>query len=188
MPFRHFFYLYGALLVAICATNALQLANESLEADLTGAIKCDPSGWRYSRPTFKDCGIAVRRLPDSIAEGDFHNGGANDKWKLPMDAPFGTCHVRIDLPGGDGSTERCSWLGISNAASQLNIACHTSGPRKWKTGGWSTVGDHSRIFIRLTREPDSAVLGGNNATVINGVLGINGTAGDYTQVLESRQG
>ena len=61
-------------------------------------------------------------------------------------------------------TDVYTWLGIKNAATELSIACHTSG-RTAKTGGETITGMRDRIKIELTYTKVEGLVDETNSTV-----------------------
>lgn len=77
------------------------------------------------RPRKTDCGNAIRQFRDNDIHGQFHSNGIMDQWQLPETKAHGTCNVTVQMKGGI-STDETSWLGVSNAAAQLNTAVSES--------------------------------------------------------------
>ncbi len=73
------------------------------------------------RPRKTDCANAIRQLRDNDIHGDFHSDGILNQWRLPETKAHGTCNVTVEMKEGV-SDDETSWLGVSNAAAQLNTA------------------------------------------------------------------
>lgn len=100
------------------------------------------------RPRFTDCGAAIRLLPSNHIIGNFHNAGADDQFRLPVQKTSGSCTVEVKIQSGfrdDTST----WLGVGAAATQLNMACVDTFSFPVKIGGWTTTGSVERITVIL---------------------------------------
>ena len=109
-------------------------------------FNCFPksSPFARQRPSFSDCGGALRYLPSNHIIGSFHTGGDDNQFKLPITKAYETCSVTVELPNL-GIEETGTWLGVGAAAMQLNMVCVNN---KY-IGGWTTAGNHERIRITL---------------------------------------
>ena len=110
------------------------------------------SRFNRRRPHFNDCGGAIRQLNDNHIPGDFHTRGLMDQYRLPVTKAHGTCAVLVDMEDGrkdDGGT----WLGISLAATQLNIVCVGTGTFPKNQGGYTNAGLHDGVRVVLMYMP-----------------------------------
>lgn len=106
------------------------------------------SPFTLRKPRFADCGAAIRRLPSNHIIGNFHNGGDDNQFKLPVQKTSGSCTVEVKIQSGF-SEDTCTWLGVGAAATQLNMACVNVFSFPVKIGGWTTAGNVERITIIL---------------------------------------
>ncbi|KAI4147079.1 MAG: hypothetical protein LQ341_001882 [Variospora aurantia] len=129
-----------------------------------------------------DCARAIRKLPSSIARGDFYNGGRAGEFQLPQTVSAGTCEVIVDTKGSYSGVVPGSWLDIASLANLLMVNCGmTDGWRQpprwfprpfgfeWMTGGSVAYGNREgfKITMRKTNarieEPAPAAVEGGEA-------------------------
>ena len=99
-----------------------------------------------------------------------------NQFQLPVEKSHGTCLVRVKMREGLEYDEG-TWLGVSLAATQLNIVCVGTSLFTANQGGNTTAGLYDGILISLTYlAPEiSLQLEGN------GTAGMNETVvGDIT--------
>lgn len=172
---RHLLQLQLLLLGACQVANALRLPKKR-------ALSCDHSVVHANRPTVSDCGTAVRLFPHDTVEGIFHHNGADDHFRLPLMAIFGTCRAAVDLNAGNDSS---NWRRISNAAVALKLACMESaadGP--YVTGGWTTIGPEDGIIITLSKAQGLHGIHGSNRTLRLNGFHHNGSEAGYARIFE----
>ena len=127
--------------------NMTSLASPGRVTNLTGAYGCIPSA-KYSpftrRPTIRDCGGAIRRLPSG---GDIHVFSARDVYPyyLPQSREVGSCRATVGFVEGVTSV-RSSWLEIGLSATEMLLGCIKG--EKY-TGGHTTTGDQDKLLIDL---------------------------------------
>ena len=116
-------------------------------ANLTGAYGCIPSSkyipWTR-RPSLRDCGGAIRRLPSS---GDIQDFKPRNRYPfhLPETRTIGSCKVTVDFVKGVTAV-RSSWLEIGLSATEMALGCIKGNEY---TGGHTTTGDQDKIEIDL---------------------------------------
>ena len=90
-----------------------------------------------------------------------------DRYQLPVTKAHGTCVVLVDMEDGrkdDGGT----WLGVSLAATQLNIVCVGTGAFPIYQGGYTNTGlsDGVRVVL-MYMPPSNSGLEGNGSAQSN---------------------
>lgn len=115
-------------------------------SNLTGAYTCIPSSkykpWT-SRPTVRDCGGAIVRLPSGGDISEF-KARAQNPFMLPVDREIGSCKITVGL-AREATSARSSWTEIGLAATAMSQAC-IKGTR---TGGRVFTGDQNKIEVAL---------------------------------------
>ena len=139
------------------ANNTTWLEYPEQVANLTGQYGCIPSSkfqpWT-KRPSLRDCGGAIRRLPSSPDIGTF---GPKSLFPfcIPTDATVGSCKVTVGFSGAIQSV-RSSWTEIGLSAVELALGCI----KKEYTGGSTTTGPQDLIKVELVfvkgSDPDYA--------------------------------
>lgn len=117
-------------------------------ANLSGSYRCIPSSkylpWT-KRPTLRDCGGAIRRLPSS---GDINifkrKNRANPLYDIPKESTVGSCKVTVNLTE-HASTAWSSWVEIGLAATEASLACIKGD----YTGGSTTCGEQDKLNVTL---------------------------------------
>jgi len=136
----------------ISTLSLLQNGNLSLllpkVANLSGTVRCIPSSrlpWTR-RPSLRDCGGAIRRLPSSGDIAEFKKRNTrNPLYNLPVDFTVGSCKVTINLTE-HATSAWSSWVEIGLAAIGEALACI----KKESTGGSTTCGEQDKINIDLS--------------------------------------
>lgn len=116
-------------------------------ANLTGAYNCIPSS-KYMpftrRPTVRDCGGAIRRLPSEGKIEEFKNR-ARYPYRLPEERQVGSCKVTVQFASHAVSAVS-SWLEIGLSATEMALACIKGDD----TGGQTTTGEQDKIEVTLS--------------------------------------
>ena len=172
------------LLLAICLqlTCALALTLPPLTgstwvaANGTGPLNSEfycARGSRLSRrrPRFADCAGAIRQLRDNHIDGEFHRKGTMNQWQLPVVKSHRTCAVMVDMKDGIVN-EMGTWLGVSLAATQLNMVCVGTSMFPEYQGGYTTAGMYDGVKVQLMYVPPDGPVGVGNGTG-DGDLGVS---------------
>lgn len=172
MDFRHTLP-FPVLLLALFFAATLPIA-QAVEltpsaTNLTETpIKCTKIRPFKFRPHFGDCIKAIKELPDTTTEGEFHCGSRMDGFQLPVTEGYGGCVVSVDL-GYSRQRDVTSWYHIKNAALRIATSCWTSiGGSLGPTGGTVQIGDRELIYIAVVKRGSSMDVGNLTVTTENG--------------------
>ena len=126
------------------------------------AVTCTPFRPFHFRPTYQDCSVALRLLPDSPKVGSFHTGGIADDFRLPLYETVNTCEIEVRLVDAYKGGVVGTWREIKNAAGGVAETCYNGHGLEF-TGGDVLVG--GRILISLVRALSTIVSGIGNETI-----------------------
>jgi len=99
----------------------------------------------------RSCLQAAISLPEGPDPGIFHNGGADDGYKLPKIKLHGACMATVSIRGS--KTDRSSWDHISYVASQMAAICVNGNFPRGTTGGVKYAGFGGNIRVTLEKTP-----------------------------------
>jgi len=174
--FRFFLTLFLHITCALALTlpgfpdATLTVANST--GPLNSEFFC-AKGRRLSRrrPRFADCAGAIRQLNDNHIDGGFHRKGIMNQFQLPVVKSHKTCAAMVDMQEGV-TVDMGTWLGISLAATQLNMVCVGTSAFPIDQGGYTTAGMYDGIKVQLMYvAPENIGIVGNGTGI--GDLSVN---------------
>lgn len=125
----------------------------------------------------KSCLQAAVSLPEGPDPGTFHNGGADDGFKLPKVKVVGQCVITVSL--NRGKQDRSTWDHIAFVASQIAAICSNGQYPRGTTGGVKYAGSHGDIRVTLENVKGMGV-GAANGTALLDDSGIEDEGTDST--------
>ena len=138
---------------SVLSQSQNQLQPLSQISNLTGSYTCIPSS-KFSpytrRPSLRDCGGTIVRLPSS-ADIETFKTRAVFPFQLPVNREIGSCKITVGF-ASHATSCRSSWTEIGLAATAMSLACIKGS----NTGGVAYTGDQTKIVISLDyiKNPD----------------------------------